>query len=205
MMLAGSISALIASALTTCAITIGIAGRKRGLGLSYALGTAVGLLVAAAPALAMLPLAVLALCVAITMPIDLLIISLREKNTPHSGLNGDQAKALLIDFELAGRGWFWATDRNSHLTYISETLALQLGKTAEDLIGLPLTALIGEADPSINTDGQRTLGFHLSARTAFSRYRCPRREHVKRTMVVDIGTAGIDLLWPFSRLSRQRL
>ncbi|HWJ69946.1 MAG TPA: EAL domain-containing protein [Sphingobium sp.] len=87
--------------------------------------------------------------------------------TRAAGLSGEQARALLVDFEQAGHGWFWETDRAGKLTYLSETLAARLGRSARQLIGQPLTALIAPPDPGAQDEGGRSLGFHLSARTAF--------------------------------------
>ncbi len=82
-------------------------------------------------------------------------------------LSGEQAKALLEEFERSGRGWFWETDRLGSITYVSETLAAQLGHKAADLIGTAFSGMIAKSG-STDRDNQRSLGFHFSARTAFS-------------------------------------
>ncbi|WP_260582677.1 hypothetical protein [Sphingopyxis sp. PET50] len=45
---------------------------------------------------------------------------------------GDQQRALNLmrDFERAGRGWFWETDRHGALVYLSPTVAAKLGRAA---------------------------------------------------------------------------
>ena len=75
-----------------------------------------------------------------------------------------RARDILADYEGTGQGWFWETDRRSLLTYISAPVAVLLGKEAADLIGLPLLGLFDLED---GEQGERTLAFHLSARSAF--------------------------------------
>ncbi len=74
---------------------------------------------------------------------------------------------LLQEYEQSGRGWFWETDRQGCLVYISETLADTLDVPKGGLVGRPITEIIRPGDRQ-QGDGERTLGFHLSARTTFS-------------------------------------
>jgi diguanylate cyclase (GGDEF)-like protein len=83
-------------------------------------------------------------------------------------MRGEKALALLTDFEDAGQGWFWESDRTGRLTYVSQALAVGLGKSAPELIGEPVAILIDQENDDGPANGQRTVGFHLSARTAFS-------------------------------------
>ncbi len=83
---------------------------------------------------------------------------------------GRVARQLLAEFEHGGKAWLWETDPSGRFTYISKQLALSLTGEADALIGTPLTDLIlpdqpGEADTG---NSERTLGFHLSTRLAFS-------------------------------------
>jgi diguanylate cyclase (GGDEF)-like protein/PAS domain S-box-containing protein len=75
-----------------------------------------------------------------------------------------RARDILADYEETGQGWFWETDRRSQLTYVSAPVAKLLGESQDALIGRPLTSLfdLGRGD-----EGERTLLFHLSARSAF--------------------------------------
>ncbi|MXP40913.1 EAL domain-containing protein [Altererythrobacter soli] len=75
-----------------------------------------------------------------------------------------RARDILADYEETGQGWFWETDRRSQLTYVSGPVAKLLGQTQDALIGQPLTALF---NLDRGEEGERTLLFHLSARSAF--------------------------------------
>ncbi len=80
-----------------------------------------------------------------------------------------KASVLLSEFEETRRGWFWETDDRGFITYLSPQITAALGLNAANLIGTPMTELVqpeqGEADSAV---GERTLGFHLSTRLAFS-------------------------------------
>ena len=77
-----------------------------------------------------------------------------------------RAQDILTDYEETGQGWFWETDRRSQLTYVSPPVAEVLGTTPEKLLGHPLTRLFNLA--VTGDEGERTLMFHMSARSAFS-------------------------------------
>ena len=87
-----------------------------------------------------------------------------------NSLRGEQAQALITDFEEAGQGWFWETGRDGQLTYVSATLARKMGKSVDQLLGTPMTGLIEKPDrkAAAQGEGERTVGFHLSARSAFA-------------------------------------
>ncbi len=76
-----------------------------------------------------------------------------------------RAEELLAEFEQTGQGWFWETDRRGALTYLSPTIGDILGRDVKKLLGRPFTKLfiLGSGDQ----DGERTLLFHLSARSSF--------------------------------------
>ncbi|RPF72630.1 EAL domain-containing protein [Aurantiacibacter spongiae] len=77
-----------------------------------------------------------------------------------------RAQDILADYEETGQGWFWETDRRSQLTYVSPAVADAIGAAQDETIGRPLTALFDMGDTG--REGERTLMFHLSARSAFS-------------------------------------
>ena len=61
------------------------------------------------------------------------------------------------DFERAGRGWFWETDRHGQLVYISATVAARLGRPVSELLGQPFSDDIHLAVKAVNADGSRNL------------------------------------------------
>ena len=81
---------------------------------------------------------------------------------------GEQQRALNLvrDFERAGRGWFWETDRYGQLVYISPTIAAKLERPMPDLLGRPFTDIIRKRVGKEDNE-ERTLGFSLSSRTPF--------------------------------------
>jgi diguanylate cyclase (GGDEF)-like protein len=93
----------------------------------------------------------------------------------------EKARRFVADFEASGRGWFWETNADGALAYVSEPLAAHLGVTAAELIGRRFedVLLLGRAeeDPA---DSRRPLGFHLSARFPFAdvAVRAPAAEDV---------------------------
>ncbi len=78
----------------------------------------------------------------------------------------ERAHNLVRDYEEAGRGWFWETDRQGHLVYISPTIAEKLGVPHASLIGRAFTDIIRKRETSEERE-ERTLGFSLSSRTPF--------------------------------------
>ncbi|WP_394271008.1 putative bifunctional diguanylate cyclase/phosphodiesterase [Qipengyuania sp.] len=75
---------------------------------------------------------------------------------------------LLDSFEKAGLGWFWATDGQGRLIYLSPTAGDKLGWSVADVIGKPLTDLFmpePDEDPDRN---ERPLAFLLSARNSIT-------------------------------------
>lgn len=86
---------------------------------------------------------------------------------PHSGAEREQALLLLQDYEASGLGWFWSTDGEGRITYISDCVATLLGRPRSDLLGQAFHSLfIIQRDD----DGQpeRTLPLIFSTRKIFS-------------------------------------
>ena len=77
----------------------------------------------------------------------------------------NRAEDILRDYEETGQGWFWETDRRGLLTYLSTSVIDTLGQKEEDVIGRNLTDLFAPGEDG--RDGERTLSFHLSSRSAF--------------------------------------
>ncbi|WP_232366746.1 EAL domain-containing protein [Alteripontixanthobacter muriae] len=77
----------------------------------------------------------------------------------------NRADDILRDYEDMGHGWFWQTDRRGNLTYLSAKAAATIGKSPDDVLGRHLTSLFSTGDDS--REGERTVSFHLSARSQF--------------------------------------
>jgi diguanylate cyclase (GGDEF)-like protein/PAS domain S-box-containing protein len=78
---------------------------------------------------------------------------------------GDSERlALFNEFEDAGLGWFWATDTDGLLTYLSQIAIEQLGLDPSALLGQPLTGLFLTAHAEGEERAERPLAFQLSAR-----------------------------------------
>jgi diguanylate cyclase (GGDEF)-like protein len=75
-----------------------------------------------------------------------------------------KARRFVDDFESTGRGWFWETNADGALTYVSAELARQLGAVPDAVAGRRLADVLrleharGEA---------KSLDFHLAARFPF--------------------------------------
>ena len=81
---------------------------------------------------------------------------------------GRLATLLVREVEEHGDGWFWQTDRQGKLTYLSEKVARELGRGGATPLGAKLNEVF-RIDAG-NGDTERTLNFHLSSRTSFSDY-----------------------------------
>jgi diguanylate cyclase (GGDEF)-like protein len=79
---------------------------------------------------------------------------------------GTRAERLLQEYENAGRGWFWETDRSGRLTYISQALGDAFQTDSSALVGQSFFDLVHSQ--SDDQDGGRTLNFYFSARTPFN-------------------------------------
>ncbi|MFM5884249.1 MAG: putative bifunctional diguanylate cyclase/phosphodiesterase [Novosphingobium sp.] len=84
-----------------------------------------------------------------------------------SSAEQQQAIRLLRDYEESGIGWFWASDDQGHLTYVSDIVAQKLGTERSALLGQPIQSLfILERDD--DSGSERTLPLIFSARKTFS-------------------------------------
>ncbi|MBW8785609.1 MAG: EAL domain-containing protein [Novosphingobium sp.] len=84
-----------------------------------------------------------------------------------SGGDASEALALLHDYEASGLGWFWASDAEGRITYLSDTVAERHGTTTAALLGQPFHSLF-VIQRSEEDSGARTLPLILSARKTFS-------------------------------------
>ena len=74
---------------------------------------------------------------------------------------------LLRDYEASGKGWFWATDADGCITYLSPCVAAQLGIDHAALLGTPLPSLFGLAEDD-GAGHERTLPLLLRGHKTFS-------------------------------------
>lgn len=88
--------------------------------------------------------------------------------------------ALLQSFEDAGLAWFWATDAQARLTYLSDDAAARLGTAGSPSLGMPLSELFASEQDEDSEKARRPLGFLLGSRNTFSdlpvRVTAPGRE-----------------------------
>lgn len=82
-----------------------------------------------------------------------------------TNIKSKDALLLLRTFEESDRGWFWASNANGQLTYISESICNILGRDASDLLGRSLLELF--YPPQRGEEQQRTLPFILTKQTKF--------------------------------------
>lgn len=74
--------------------------------------------------------------------------------------------ALLSSLESSELGWFWATDANGKLVYVSLPAAQRVGKTVDAITELHLTDFFKPADGSGDDGHERPLKFQLAARNS---------------------------------------
>jgi diguanylate cyclase (GGDEF)-like protein len=96
-----------------------------------------------------------------------MIAALRDRQA----LDQEARKALhfVSEFEASGRGWFWETNHQGTLSYVSQQLADDFKTSPEKLLGRQFTNLLSVDNQTGDAlREERTLGFHLSARFPFS-------------------------------------
>jgi diguanylate cyclase (GGDEF)-like protein len=80
-----------------------------------------------------------------------------------------KALRFIDEFENSGRGWFWETNAEGTLSYVSQQLAEDFDCMPEELLGRQFTDLLSVETSGLDSNEERkTLGFHLSARFPFS-------------------------------------
>jgi diguanylate cyclase (GGDEF)-like protein len=153
--------------LTPAMLAVAIFGRQRLLSIAFGLGGIIAF-IGNIPAMALLtPLLVFAGGVLMVMAVEFRISRRATAQVRGSDLTGDQAKAFLVDLEQSGRNWFWETDRAGNIVYVSDRLAAQFDRKAQELNGVAFASLVAPSEFGAAGEGQRSLGFHFSARTAF--------------------------------------
>ncbi|MDC0887112.1 EAL domain-containing protein [Altererythrobacter sp.] len=114
------------------------------------------------------PMAALALVVIGLVLLTKFQLGIDKKRDEHQQADArilTRAIDILTDYEETEQGWFWETDRRGQLTYISDAVAKRIEVNMDELIGRPITALFDLNEN--NQESERTITFHLSARSAF--------------------------------------
>ena len=93
--------------------------------------------------------------------------AVRGMEKPATGQELQQALLLLRDYEASGLGWFWSSDADGKITYVSNCIAERMGRDRAELLGQPIQSLfILERDDDDHLE--RTLPLIFSARKTFS-------------------------------------
>ncbi|ALE16666.1 diguanylate cyclase /phosphodiesterase (GGDEF & EAL domains) with PAS /PAC sensor(s) [Altererythrobacter epoxidivorans] len=91
--------------------------------------------------------------------------SATQRDYAGSVLSNDDKLAMLDELERSGLGWFWATDVEGKLTYLSEAIADRLSVPMDRLVGHALPAVFG----ALGGDGRtKSLALKLGARKSFT-------------------------------------
>ena len=82
-----------------------------------------------------------------------------------SALSDGEKLAMLDQLEQSGLGWFWASDADGNLTYLSAAIAERLDLSLSDLLGQPLASVFSPLEGEGRT---KSLSLMLGAHKAFS-------------------------------------
>jgi diguanylate cyclase (GGDEF)-like protein/PAS domain S-box-containing protein len=74
---------------------------------------------------------------------------------------------LLRNYEAMDLGWFWATDADGRITYLSEGAARSLGTTGDSLIGRDLISLFKNPNEEADAERRRTMPFQMARQARF--------------------------------------
>jgi len=80
-------------------------------------------------------------------------------------LSDSEKVAMLDQLEESGLGWFWATDAEGQLTYLSAALAERIDIPLDELVGQPFAQLF---DPATNERSAKPLSLLLNTHKSFS-------------------------------------
>jgi diguanylate cyclase (GGDEF)-like protein len=82
-----------------------------------------------------------------------------------SSLSDAQKLAMLEDLERSGLGWFWASDTDGRLAYLSATIAERLDVPIDELVGHPVAQIF---QPAASDGREKPLALRLGAHKAFT-------------------------------------
>ncbi len=91
--------------------------------------------------------------------------SVSKSSKATSALSDGEKLAMLDELEQSGLGWFWASDQDGKLTYLSSAIADRIGVPLSDVLGQPLSSVFAPADNSGRT---KSLLLTLCTHKAFS-------------------------------------
>jgi diguanylate cyclase (GGDEF)-like protein len=82
--------------------------------------------------------------------------------------DSDRARRLVADFEESGSGWFWETNADGLLTYVSEPLAKAVGRDRLELMNRRFEELLLVEESAGDDSDRPAVGFHLNSRFPFA-------------------------------------
>jgi diguanylate cyclase (GGDEF)-like protein len=93
----------------------------------------------------------------------------RRKVVPAPVALDRNSEALLIlqNHEQSGQGWFWATNAQGELTYLTDSISKVLDPEAPSLLGTPFASLFSLGEDAAGN--RRTLSFALAKRSKFGK------------------------------------
>lgn len=91
----------------------------------------------------------------------------RRKSVPVVLDRKSEALLILCNHEESGQGWFWATNAEGHLTYLTDSVSRLLGGEAGVPLGTPFADLFTHGEDS--SGNSRTLAFALAKKTKFAK------------------------------------
>ncbi|HEX8640462.1 MAG TPA: PAS domain-containing protein, partial [Allosphingosinicella sp.] len=76
----------------------------------------------------------------------------------------DQPGRFVAEFEESGCGWFWETNADGLIVYVSEAMAVSLGRDPADMAGRRFAELLLVEASGESDEPRPALGFHLERR-----------------------------------------
>ncbi|BDI61336.1 putative bifunctional diguanylate cyclase/phosphodiesterase [Qipengyuania nanhaisediminis] len=114
-----------------------------------------------------------------------------QAGTVARGFDFESRAALLSSLESSDLGWFWASDAEGRIAYVSEPAARRIGKAPEDIVGRTLTDIFQPAPSGEDSGRQRPLKFQLAKRNAIKPV----------TVMLDLG--GGTAFWEIAGVPQQ--
>ncbi len=91
----------------------------------------------------------------------------RRKSVPVTLDRNSEALLILRNHEESGQGWFWATNAEGHLTYLTDSISNILGGPSGVPLGTSFSDLFTHGEDS--SGNRRTLAFALAKKTKFAK------------------------------------